>query len=98
MKSLFRQLKKEGGWGLSYFLTDGDNEGNPFPNEERFFHLEKYCIENYLLNIPLTAQVINKSEGEISQIIFDLFRLTMITLQDYALGGVPAAEDGGWSK
>lgn len=69
--SLFRLSKNEGGWELAYFLTDGDNEGNPYPDEENFFHLDKYCIENYLLDLPTASSTVGKSEDEIRQVIFE---------------------------
>ncbi len=53
VRSLFRHSKREGGWLNSYFITDGDNEGNPFPGEKTFIHLDKYSIENFLLNLEL---------------------------------------------
>lgn len=71
VKSLFRLSKQEGGWNNSFFLTDGDNQGNPYPSESQFLHLDKYCIENYLLNFEIATRVTGKTEKEIKQAIFD---------------------------
>lgn len=65
VKSLFKLSKKEGGWNNYYFVVDGDNQGNQFNNEPNFFHLEKYCIENYLLDIKTVSKAISKTEDTI---------------------------------
>jgi len=74
VKSLFRLSKSEGGWQNSFFLVDGDNEGNPFPGEDRFLHLDAYCIENYLLAFDIAAEVVGTSETEIRQRILDAIK------------------------
>lgn len=74
VKSLFNQSKKEGHWQNSYFLIDGDNQGNPFPNETNFIHLPVYCIENYLLNPSILAKIFGKTEQDIREIILETIR------------------------
>ena len=74
VKSLFNQSKKEGHWQNSFFLIDGDNQGNPFPSEPNFIHLPVYCSENYLLNPKILAEVFGKSELEIRQLILDAIK------------------------
>jgi len=74
VRSLYRLSKMEGGWQGSYFLEDGDNEGNPFPSEPHFFHLEKYCIEAYLFDVAIAARVCAVSEDEIKTMILDAVR------------------------
>lgn len=74
VKSLFNQSKKEGHWQNSFFLIDGDNQGNPFPSEPNFIHLPVYCSENYLLNPKILAEVFVKSELEIRQLILDAIK------------------------
>ncbi|MFO7889764.1 MAG: AAA family ATPase [bacterium] len=74
VKSLFRLSKAEGGWANSFFVIDGDNQGNPYPNENDFIHLEKYCLENYLLNIKLLMTSEKKKKGEIQEIILDAIK------------------------
>ncbi|MHC4662225.1 MAG: AAA family ATPase [Planctomycetota bacterium] len=71
VRSLYRLSKKEGGWQNCYFVVDGDNEGNPHPNEQSFIHLEKYCIENYLFDIDLASKISGKSEEEVKKAISD---------------------------
>lgn len=69
VKALFKQAKREGGWQNSYFVIDGDNQGNPFPGEGKFIHLNKYCLENYLLDIPTVMAVSGRTEDEVRQSI-----------------------------
>ncbi|MCX6751414.1 MAG: AAA family ATPase [Candidatus Nomurabacteria bacterium] len=44
-----------------YYVIDGDNEGNPFPGESRFIHLNKYSIDSYLFNLDLLSEVVGKT-------------------------------------
>ncbi len=70
VKSLFRLSRKDGGWRNSFFLIDGDNQKNPFPDQNQFIHLDKYCIENYLLNFKIAAKVAKKTENQVREAIF----------------------------
>lgn len=74
VKSLFKLSKQEGGWLNSFFLVDGDNQGNQFSTESSFIHLEKYCIENYLLHISTLSGLFSKSEDEIKQELVDIIK------------------------
>lgn len=65
VEMLYRLSTMEDGWDNCFFLIDGDNRENPFPNQPRFIHLEKYCIENYLLDLQTAAKITNKSEKEV---------------------------------
>jgi predicted ATPase len=58
VKSLFKLSKKDGGWLNSYFMVDGDGQGNQFPAEKSFIHLDKYCIENYYLSLKVAPKVL----------------------------------------
>jgi hypothetical protein len=69
VKSLFEHHKSIGGWHNTYFLIDGDNQGNPFLNEPKFIHLPVYCIENILLNPELLASAFAQSLENIKSII-----------------------------
>jgi len=69
VKSLFKLSKSEN-WKNAYFLVDGDNEGNPFPNESRFFHLDNYCMDNYLLDPAVAAAVFGIPEEAVLDKIF----------------------------
>jgi ABC-type dipeptide/oligopeptide/nickel transport system ATPase subunit len=69
VRSLYRQSQKQSGWGNTFYLEDGDNEGNPFPSDPNFVHLSKYCIENYLLDCHVAAKITGKTEQELRQII-----------------------------
>jgi predicted ATPase len=71
VKSLFKHSKHESGWENAVFLVDGDNEGNPFPGEDHFIHLKKYCIQNYFLDFELASLVAGKSEDEIRRAILN---------------------------
>ena len=71
MESLYRLSLKEQGWDHCYFVRDGDNEGNPFPNSETFVHLPKYCIENFLLDVSTAASLAGKSVEDVKAAILD---------------------------
>lgn len=55
VKSLYRYQLSHGRWANAYFLIDGDNQGNPYPDDRCFIHLPYYCIENILLD-PATLE------------------------------------------
>jgi hypothetical protein len=71
VRSLFKLSRSEGGWRNSFFLTDGDNEGDPFPDDLEFIHLDQYCIENYLLDISVIAELCSKTFQEVQKTILD---------------------------
>jgi len=70
VKSIFR-LSKEELWSNAYFVVDGDNQGNPYPGEDKFIHLNKYCIDNYLLNIGIAANISGKSESDVEEAMME---------------------------
>lgn len=72
--SLFRYSKSERGWENFFFVIDGDGRGNPYPNEKRVIHLDKYCMENYLLNIRVCCALSGKSEAEIKETILNAIK------------------------
>lgn len=74
VKSLFLYAKRLSGWNNSYFIIDGDNEGNPFPKEKTFIHLEKYCIENYLLDVDVVATMSGKSILYVKELILQAIK------------------------
>jgi len=47
-----------------YFLIDGDNQGSNIL-DDRFIVLRKYCIENYLLDIPILAKTVKSAEEDL---------------------------------
>lgn len=71
VRSLFRYSKLDGASTNSIFLEDGDNERSPFPNEDRFIHLDKYCIESYLLDFRIASSVLGTSEQDLKQLLLD---------------------------
>lgn len=71
VKSLFKSSKKIGEWGKTIFLVDGDNQGNEFPDERNFIHLDKYCLENYLLDREILEIVLNKNSLEVTDFILE---------------------------
>lgn len=71
VRSFYKRSESDGGWLGAFFLEDGDNQGSPFPDKLDFIHLEKYSIENYLLDLPTASEVTSKTELELRQIIFD---------------------------
>jgi predicted ATPase len=50
VKSLYQFQLAHGRWANAHFMIDGDNQGNPFPQDDQFIHLPYYCIENMLLD------------------------------------------------
>lgn len=67
--SLFQLAESQGGWNSVFFIRDGDNEKSPAPGHDNFIHLDKYCIESYLLDTKIAALLSNKHEDEIRQTI-----------------------------
>ena len=70
LRSLYRLSQVEDGWPDSYFIEDGDNEGSSI-TDDHFVHLDKYCIENYLLDPSIASRVTGKAEDEVRQLRFD---------------------------
>lgn len=71
VRSLYKRGKADGGWPGTFFVEDGDNQGSPFPGETDFIHMDKYCIENYLLDFPTAATTTGKDEAALRQLVFD---------------------------
>lgn len=69
VRSLYQFARIES-WPTSYFVEDGDNEEPPFINPQ-FIHLDKYCIECYLLDPAIASVVTGQTEENIRQLIFD---------------------------
>ncbi|TET68716.1 MAG: ATP-binding protein [Candidatus Aminicenantes bacterium] len=74
IRSLYKFSLLEGKWANCFFVEDGDNEGNPFPGEAKFIHLDKYCVENYLLDLSTAAKVVNQSEDFIRNAILNAIK------------------------
>jgi predicted ATPase len=74
VRSLYKLSLLEGGWANCFFVTDGDNEGNPFPGAKQFIHLDKYCIENYLLDIGTAAKVAKKTEEAVKDALLNAIK------------------------
>jgi predicted ATPase len=69
VKSLFRLSKDEGTWSNCCFVIDGDNQGNPYPGETDFVHLDEYCMENYLLDFQVCASISGRTTDQIRSAI-----------------------------
>ena len=69
VRSLFRLSKIDGAWGNSFFVEDGDNQGNPFRGESTFIHLDRYCIENYLIDIQILCALLGKNDTEVKELL-----------------------------
>lgn len=63
VKTMFELLKSSRPDNV-YFLVDGDNEGAGIV-DANFVSLQKYCIENYLLDSLLLSKIFSKTEDEI---------------------------------
>lgn len=69
VRSLYRFAQIER-WPSSFFVEDGDNEGTPY-TDPHFIHLDKYCIECYLLNPTIASVVTGRTEEEVRQTVLD---------------------------
>ncbi len=58
------------------FLVDGDNQNSSqdLQEDSRFIHLNKYSIENYLLDFKVLAGMLNSDENAARQLICDKIR------------------------
>lgn len=74
VKSLYQFSKTQGGWSNSVFIRDGDNQNSPFPGQEEFIHLDKYCIENYLLDIEHASYITDKNQKEIKELLLQAIK------------------------
>lgn len=69
VKSLYLYQRAHGRWENAYFMIDGDNQGNPFPNDEQFIHLPYYCIENMMLDPETLAATSGRPLLDIQAVI-----------------------------
>jgi hypothetical protein len=74
VKTLFEHQRTDGRWANTFFLIDGDNQGNPYPNDSQFIHLPVYCIENLLIDPTVLALVFGTTPGEAQQELLSLIR------------------------
>jgi hypothetical protein len=74
VRSMYRLSLSQGEWANYFFIEDGDNEGSPFPGAKQFIHLDKYCIENYLLDIGTASKVANKPEETVKNAMLDAIK------------------------
>jgi len=69
VKTMFEMLKNSTP-GKAYFLIDGDNEGVKII-DDRFVHLQKYCIENYLFDPYILSKIFSIDENDVRQKIIE---------------------------
>jgi hypothetical protein len=75
VKTIYKLSKSApSGWSNSYFIIDNDNMGNPYPTDPLFIHLDKYCIENYFLQIDILQKIINRTEAETKELLLQIIR------------------------
>ena len=72
VKSLFKHQRSQGSWSNAVFMIDGDNQGNPFPNEPSFVHLPYYCVENLILDPELLGIISSRSAGDVRSTLLDV--------------------------
>lgn len=70
----FNLARVQGTLANGYFLVDGDNKSNPYLGEPHFIQLDKYCIENYLLDFEIHASISNRTVHEIRTIILNVIQ------------------------
>ncbi len=69
VKSLYQHQLAQGRWVNAYFMIDGDNQGNPFPQDHRFIQLPYYCIENMMLDPETLAATSGRTLPEVQAAI-----------------------------
>lgn len=74
VEAFFKSVKANGMIANAYFLIDGDNRARQYPKEPNFIHLEKYCIENYLLDFEICAEISKKGPQQICSIILEIVK------------------------
>lgn len=72
--SLLKMVGSKPEYKLAYFLIDGDNEGNPFPKEDKLIYLSKYCMECYLMDLKTLAKTFNDTEANIKSAILKIIQ------------------------
>jgi hypothetical protein len=71
VKVVYQYSLQEGGWKNAYFVVDGDNQGNPYPDDLQFIHLDTYCVENYLIYPDVAAAVCGTTPDHIRQLLLN---------------------------
>lgn len=74
VKSLYRKSISDGGWNNTMFVVDGDGQGRWKEAGDNFFQLQKYCIENFGLNIQALSKLLSKSDTDIKNKLIELLR------------------------
>jgi len=74
VRSMYRLSLSQGEWANCFFIEDGDNEGSPVPSAKQFIHLDKYCIENYLLDIGTAAKVVKQPEETVKNAMLNAIK------------------------
>jgi energy-coupling factor transporter ATP-binding protein EcfA2 len=74
VKSLYALSQSEGDWQNSYFMIDGDNQGNPYPGAARFIHLPHYCSDTILLCPETLATLYGRSLGNVQMLLLEIIR------------------------
>ena len=98
VRALFEHQRHSGGWPHTYFLVDGDNQGNPFPLENQFFQWPAYCVENFFLDPDLLSEVLERDVAEIQDALLRVIRTHSTRLYKnnkflvFAIEGVKAAD------
>lgn len=67
VKSMYRLSKADGGWRNCWFVVDGDNQGNSYPREAAFVHLDRYCIQNYCIDAETVGAVCSLSADQVKE-------------------------------
>ncbi len=74
VKSLYRKSTSDGGWNNSIFVIDEDGQGRWKEAGDNFFQLQKYCIENFGLNIQSLSKLLLKGDSEIKKKLIELLK------------------------
>ena len=80
VKALFSHQKGTGDWQNTYFMVDGDNQGNSFPGERQFFHWPAYCVENFFLHPELLASANGMEVHAIQELLLTALKTQQVRL------------------
>jgi AAA domain, putative AbiEii toxin, Type IV TA system/Protein of unknown function (DUF4435) len=59
----------------TYFIIDGDNQGNPYPSDKKFIHLPVYCIENYFIDPDVISIILEIEVMSVQKILKEIILL-----------------------
>jgi len=72
VENLYRYSQRLGGQIGGCFVVDWDGKDSKYADAENFVQLDRYCIENYLLNPQISAAVLGMSSEQVRTSILSI--------------------------